>query len=651
MSGPYLERGESIVLTTDRVSIDNEVYEAMLTTRQLILIDSLHAGFEPSVILLISIRSVRSGKAATGEPVIIITLQVPGDEIPGTKIIIFLQEPLENRKHDRDLWVKKLIELSLSGRVERGATEELPAEKKVGMHPSVRRWTAPDITRPRPDNFPVQEAPRDVIVTMDEPEPAAPQEILPAIPMPAFNRQQSGDDPGPGESGESDVEGADTGTESSENRVAVREDHAVTGQDLFNAGDEDLPAAPAEPVNPETPALMPSHANIAETQGSLTASILAAVESLTGQREHPQHPAPGAGIPEGAGSEHPLIPVRRTSLLPEDMDELLVVEYGGEPATVPTQEPPAKLERLPVFDEIERRVRTSSHIPEILTELPTEEVPAITPVTEVPAVSEPEILMELPTEEVPATTPVTEIPVQSEPGIQPGLSEYSPDVMVQEPYGGEEKQVPVRGPEEPAPAGPSSVHPSTGPTSIRLFLIAGGAILVLLLIITAILILPGFNPQGSLPVTVAPASIPVTTTMPIPAITTGVIPETTPTVTPIISPAMIPHDGVWVRIVSAAYYTGQAGNPGDLQPVSGPGEKTVSMRQNDRLVQVSVGKQDYSSDELLVEIYTNGTLVASRSTITPMGTINLLIDPATGNPPGITPLKTNTTKTGTLEYF
>jgi hypothetical protein len=680
MSGPYLESGESIVLTTDRVSIDNVVYEAMLTTRQLILIDSLHVRFEPSTIPLTAIQSVRSGKAATGEPVVIVTLQGTEEGVAGSRFIIFLQEPLENRKHDRDLWVKKLIELSLSGRVTRGATEELPAEREGGMRPSVRRWTAPEITRPRPDNFPVQDASRDVIVTMDDPAPGTIPEIFPTIPMVAQTPEKPGNENGPELSWEADTEEAEDGPENFGSVATEPEDLEVNRLDLHDSGDGEQTTAPAEPVDHEPSLFAPPHANSEDAAGSLTASILAAVQSLTGRREQPRTIAPGAGIADGEKEDTPVTPVRRTSLLPEDMDEFPVAEYHEEPATVPTRDPPVIQERLPVFDEIERIVRAPSHLPESLTELPTEEVPATTPVTkvpdrsepesltelpteevpattpvtEVPDRSEPESLTELPTEEVPATTPVTEVPVLSEPEVQRLLSEYSPDETVQKLSVGEEKQVPVRGPEEPAPAGSSSAHPLTGPAGIHPLLIAGGAILILLLVIAAILVLPGLHPQSFQPVTVAPVSIPATTTMPTPTITTGVIPDMTPTAIPVISPATVPHDGVWVRIVSAAYYTGQAGNPGYMEPVSGPGEKFVRMFHSNGLVQVSVAKQEYVKEELLVEIYSNGTLVASRSTTTPMGTVDLLIDPTTGNPPGIatpTPLKTNTTKTGTLEYF
>ena len=70
MSGPYLKRGESILLTTDRVSINSLLYEALLTTRHLILVDIRYDQFLPQKIPLSTILSVKGGKIATGEPVI-----------------------------------------------------------------------------------------------------------------------------------------------------------------------------------------------------------------------------------------------------------------------------------------------------------------------------------------------------------------------------------------------------------------------------------------------------------------------------------------------------------------------------------------------------------------------------------------------------
>jgi hypothetical protein len=70
MDSPYLESGESIVLTTDRVSVNSEQYDLLLTTRYLILVDIRYAQFQPQKIPLLAILSVKGGKISTGDLVI-----------------------------------------------------------------------------------------------------------------------------------------------------------------------------------------------------------------------------------------------------------------------------------------------------------------------------------------------------------------------------------------------------------------------------------------------------------------------------------------------------------------------------------------------------------------------------------------------------
>ena len=120
-------------------------------------------------------------------------------------------------------------------------------------------------------------------------------------------------------------------------------------------------------------------------------------------------------------------------------------------------------------------------------------------------------------------------------------------------------------------------------------------------------------------------------------VVTGETPETfsIPSVTPL--PASPVHQaGVWVRVNSTAYYFGNAGNPELMQQVSGTGDHFYKVLKNDRPVQVSVQKQDNSGALLAVAIYRDGILIGSRSVTSPMGTVDLLIDPLTARPPGLT---------------
>ncbi|MCK9580108.1 MAG: hypothetical protein M0Q92_06610 [Methanoregula sp.] len=825
MHGPYLESGESLVLTTDRISLDNQIYEAMLTTRNLILIDSTNARFEPRIIPLATIRSVRSGKAATSEPVIILTLQLPDETNPGTRIIIFIQEPLENRKHDRDLWVQKLIELSISGRVEHVQDMTASVSNGKGIQPSVRHWLAPEAIRPRKENFPVSPPPRDIIIVMDEPEPAAVPEILPVNEITDESHEKTGDESvfaPPGEdSGNGDEDGI--GFSDIPALTAEPEEQPVPEPVMHDSREEGNETAPDEVSVPAPLVTPPPSQKVTEPAGSLAATIRAAVRSLASQREQPT--VPDSGIPAGLDGKSNAPPIRRTSLLPEKTDVSPVTECTEEQATPSA---PDIQEHLSAFEEIERGVRISSQIPEIQIEsTKVDEPPAIpespipdlqqldsqsdilepldvnvqpaipeppipdlqqldsqsdiqepldvnvqpaipeppipdlqlqdnqtdilepldvnvqpvipeSPIPDLqqldsrtdilehpdvnvqPAIPEPPIpdiqqldsrtdILEHPDVNVQPAIPESPIPdiqqldsrtdilehpdVNVQPAIpespipdiqqldsrtdilehpdvnvQPAIPESPipdlqqldsqsdilehPDVNVQpaipeppipdiqqldsrtdilEPLEGdiqniandEVKQTPVGGAKEPkitTQAGGPIPPASTVPTRARSLLIAGGVVLCLMLVvIAAILLQPGIQPQDYEPVTVVPTTVTAT----IPTTTTAIIKAT------------VPLEGVGVRIVSTAYYTGQAGNPGYLQPVSGPGERYISMHNNNGLVQVSVEKQEYTNDELLVEIYSNGTLITSRSTTVPRGSVDMLIDPATGNPPGI----------------
>ena len=78
------------------------------------------------------------------------------------------------------------------------------------------------------------------------------------------------------------------------------------------------------------------------------------------------------------------------------------------------------------------------------------------------------------------------------------------------------------------------------------------------------------------------------------------------------------------------------------------------MLKNDDLVSATVQKQDNSGSALTVGIYNNGILLASRSVTAPMGEIVLLIDPETGNPPGLAPTisgQNNVTVASTLTNY
>ncbi len=146
------------------------------------------------------------------------------------------------------------------------------------------------------------------------------------------------------------------------------------------------------------------------------------------------------------------------------------------------------------------------------------------------------------------------------------------------------------------------------------------AIVVIILVVLAGAAIILFSPKET-----AEPSLPVI----IPDVT--VLPVTTPL------PTTVPTDGVWVRIDYPGTFIGEVGNPELMHPVSGTGVRLYKILWSDRIVEASAQKQENSGDTLVIEVYNNGTLIKRSSTRAPMGSVNILIDPTTGRPPGIKP--------------
>lgn len=117
--------------------------------------------------------------------------------------------------------------------------------------------------------------------------------------------------------------------------------------------------------------------------------------------------------------------------------------------------------------------------------------------------------------------------------------------------------------------------------------------------------------------------------------TPEVIPTPTIVQTPVLPVVTIPTTGIWVRLESNSTFLGTVGIPGSLKMVSGSGNQFYQIRQPDGAVQASFQKQGYTGDPMTVEVYNNGKLVAHRITTAPRGSIDFILDPKTGEPPGI----------------
>lgn len=550
MGGPYLESGESIVLTTDRVSVDNITYDALLTTRRLILTDMRYARFEPRTLSLAAIESVRSGKAATGEPVILLALKGDGSNQPDQRVLVFLQEPLENRKIDRDLWVRKFIELSISDREPVEGENLPPAEPKEGMQPSVRRWVAPEIVRPRPDLFGKNESSKRIVV-MEEELPKTPEPVRVEI-VPAPSEGQTARIP----HRESDPD----------NPAGSRQEQ---GESMEPGIGENTPGADPAPDN------------------YLSRSILAATQSLIAAkaREELAHPPQQTRV-------------RTTSALPETPQKT----HADTPAN-----PPVPLaESVPV-------VRTTSPVPEIL----------------------------------PEPAPVVHEPAEPASGIPdlPAPEPDTPEPPVPESRAAAPPAAPPRKEKDAVPPGPEYAAEPAAPVTLAGIpsqYILAGIIACLLVLVAAFMLLHGMPQQDAGTTTIPNVITPVAT---VPVITV-----VSPT-----APAEDDLSGVRVRISSDGYYTGEAGNPAFLQPVSGPGTVLVKPLYSDRPVMVRVEKDGNDGGDLTIAILKDGRTIATRSTSAPRGSVELLIDPVTEKPPGLvtTVPTTDTSRVGKgkLEYY
>jgi len=129
-----------------------------------------------------------------------------------------------------------------------------------------------------------------------------------------------------------------------------------------------------------------------------------------------------------------------------------------------------------------------------------------------------------------------------------------------------------------------------------------------------------------------------------PAVAETTLPAPSSQLTPAPTQIVIPQTGVWVRVNYSQNYRGRLGNPGSLRQITGSGDRFYQVDEKNRLVQVQIYKTDNTGNMLTVELYRNGQIIHRRSTTSPMGVVELLIDAETGNPPGIiTPGITQTT--------
>jgi len=126
-------------------------------------------------------------------------------------------------------------------------------------------------------------------------------------------------------------------------------------------------------------------------------------------------------------------------------------------------------------------------------------------------------------------------------------------------------------------------------------------------------------------------------TAPVPTITPQAIATPAPAIrqTPamqVIPPAAsppavtIPQSGVWVRVQYNRTFIGSVGAKGVLKQVNATGDQFYQIAARDDIIDVSIAKQDGSTDLLAVEVYRDGTLVQRSKTSTPAGIVDLHVN-------------------------
>jgi hypothetical protein len=578
MGIPYLNSGETIILTTDRVIAGDGLYDVILTSQRLALVDSGHTREQPQVIPFTTILSVKGGMTPAREPGIMLLLADTGNGA-GLKDItlVFSQQPYEDRAPERDRWMKTLIEHIVRFRQGSSPYKERPAAETGGIQPLARRGIAPEIPQPHADVTPVQKQPSKEALTEI-------QETAWEAPIEGQTREEAQEDMIPvADEVPNDTKNV-TAEDVQENLVPAAEevlaDKEKEEETPEKVQDDSVPASGVLPAGREveagsyntgTPATIESDEYLAAMEG----------EGEWATEEEPEMPLAPA-VPEAEGGTS----VGAGSTVDERSAVTAAVRIEGSPA-INAPEPSAGIPPA---------------VPEIRTGLPDHVVFPVISLAD--------------SEEHPASGIPEEAPRELTPAPAAGGGDETHPVPTGLPHS---VGFPVIMPREPEtlPESHAAPSPLPAPRLQRDTIIVVAAIAIILILIAGVAFVgfPYFTEKNT--------GVAGPTITPAPA---AVQPSAAPAV-------VIPATGVWVRVVYNGTYAGSVGNAGDLRLVSGTGDQFYVIRDSSGLVQATFQKQDQGGDTLTVGVYTNGTEVTYRTVRAPRGTISILVDPRTGKPP------------------
>jgi hypothetical protein len=602
---PYLESGESLILTTDRISVNTVQYDMLLTTRYLVLVDVRYVQVQPQMIPLLTIQSVKGGKTANGELVITLFFtETDSSGGPDSMVLLFSQKPFEQRKRERDDWLKTLMGLIVAARQETSYESISTADPEIGIRPAKRRPISPEIPHPFTKVVESRPAQIELVILPDEPESPVISEETPEIPEMSFFGERTEPEltPSPGASQEL--------TESPEalpipvpvvEETAIGSPGSVSPDSILTPEPvvEETAISSQESLSPDTVTLVPdfeespgNQENDTGSQKTVSVTLMAAVKSLSS-------PQGGSSVP----GYPPLSAIEETPEVTPKVRELEDIVL-----------PPEALNSV-----------ASSYLPEEKPE------PLVSP--ETPAIEEKPVSSQ--NETVPPDLSPTPEPVTVESPTVPRQDARHSEQVPPEAGNGDE---PVKQPAPDAtPPTPESPLPPAGPGSRRPTFIAIAAIILILLGIAGVMVFYPLTPTE-----------------------TGVEPTPLPTPTiqqsPQPTPVIIPPTGVWVRVGYPRSYYGWVGNTGSIRGVNGTGDQIYKIPETEGIVQVQMYKPDNSGDTLTVEVYRDGKVISLRNVSTPMGSVELLIDAKTGHPPAMTPVVTPSgnqtgSNAGRIMYF
>jgi len=513
MGYPELDRDESIILEAKNVKFKSISFDARLTTRRIILIDSRKNIIPPQEILIATIWKVEAGENAIRDHLLTLTIVNNAGE-KDQIILTFPRLAGAERKRECNDWARRL-----QGLIHPASEEpEHTIREGSGQEPGEKR--KPEVQRETAGGHPVKKKIEVARPLSKITEPARP----PVVPV--------------------ETSSLPSGIFCSRcgNRVPQESTFCNHCGTPVRQQPEPASARLAEvprvqvPVPPQSPIAVPPHGrSAAEHQDRPIEQIIHSIEPL---------------IEDSVPRTQPTPLVKRRA--PQIVSEPVEPESPAEPV-----------------------------LPESLAGPVQPESPAEAP------------------------------PAVVWPVLQPS---DSPLATVEEPV--------LEIPESPPPSPPAASGPKLPGT------LAIAVLVIVVLAFIAGLIIAANMPAGEpVPgVNVTPIKTTGVTTPATPRPTTVRTTIITTAVSAVPTQVQVPSTGVWVRVTYPGTYTGLVGTPGNLKDVNDTGEHLYSISTTDGIVFVSLQKNDGSADKILAEVYKNGLLVKSGSTVTPGGVLEIQFD-------------------------